>query len=483
MSSRREPEYDSGSRDGTGSVYAGLDRVATRDGTALVYAGLEWDPVSDGTFTYGRSPAGRVISQTDQTDVWLAGLDRHGDLAFLYTAVGVVTDTQTFDPFGDPAASTGTTSPTLGFQSDFTDPASGHVWMGTRWYDGGWASFLSRDTVFGQLRTPVSLNRYTYGFTNPLGFWDPDGRVGVTPRGPAIDGIVSGDASTETKQQALSNTSASNTYVGGSEALQVSGDLVRESLVRSLKEAKSTPQTASQAAAEAVATSSQTWWHDAIRWPRLLDRASYNRGIDWETREDVVLAFAELMGSSGSDLSGIADFMEWEDGSGRDFVDWWLVVNGELIADMKDAMAVLGGEYVPLDAGARAWLSVLVGDYSLEEMWNAHQVSLYEGIDMAWDEFYAMPLGEQSFVANSVVPNVGNTALSAADPNRSVHLLTTVFGADEFGMDDWLEIAYPDYPADGPSSALLDPSSWYLSWATGVSSFSDVGLDSARWRP
>ena len=34
-----------------------------------------------------------------------------------------------------------------------------------------------RDTVLGELRTPISLNRYTYGANNPLAFWDPDGRI------------------------------------------------------------------------------------------------------------------------------------------------------------------------------------------------------------------------------------------------------------------------------------------------------------------
>jgi hypothetical protein len=48
--------------------------------------------------------------------------------------------------------------------------------MGARWYSGSDAVFRSRDTVFGELNTPVSLNRYTYAFANPLSYWDPDGR-------------------------------------------------------------------------------------------------------------------------------------------------------------------------------------------------------------------------------------------------------------------------------------------------------------------
>ncbi|MCP4308111.1 MAG: hypothetical protein GY788_25200 [bacterium] len=80
-----------------------------------------------------------------------------------------------FDPFGDPTASSGTTDPTIGFQGDHTDPASNEVWMGARWYNGADAAFRSRDTVFGELATPISLNRYTYGWASPLNYWDPDG--------------------------------------------------------------------------------------------------------------------------------------------------------------------------------------------------------------------------------------------------------------------------------------------------------------------
>ena len=82
---------------------------------------------------------------------------------------------------------TGVSGITVGFQGDYTDPASGEV-MGARWYDPTGAQFRSRDTVFGELMTPVSLNRYTYGWANPLVFWDPDGRFSVNS--VSIDGTL-----------------------------------------------------------------------------------------------------------------------------------------------------------------------------------------------------------------------------------------------------------------------------------------------------
>ena len=48
--------------------------------------------------------------------------------------------------------------------------------MGARWYRPNTGTFTSRDTVFGALATPVSLNRYTYAWNDPLGMFDPDGR-------------------------------------------------------------------------------------------------------------------------------------------------------------------------------------------------------------------------------------------------------------------------------------------------------------------
>jgi RHS repeat-associated protein len=101
---------------------------------------------------------------------------------------GVVSDTRVYDPFGDVAAASGTSESTVGFQGDFTDPASGEVWMGARWYSAADAVFRSRDSVSGELSTPVSLNRYTYGWANPLRYWDPDGHTVL--QGDGSDGTT-----------------------------------------------------------------------------------------------------------------------------------------------------------------------------------------------------------------------------------------------------------------------------------------------------
>lgn len=168
--------------EGVTYTYDALDRVATRDAVSFTYAGASLDPASDGDFTYSRSPGGRLLGVTDGTDDALVGHNRHGDLSYLFGPDAGVSTTRTYDPYGVVLDDTGTLSPHLGYQGDYTDPGSSQVWMGARWYAPTWASFLSRDTVAGELTTPVSLNRYTYAAGNPLSYFDPDGRASCSLR-------------------------------------------------------------------------------------------------------------------------------------------------------------------------------------------------------------------------------------------------------------------------------------------------------------
>lgn len=116
-------------------TYDGLDRIATRNTDTFTYNGAAIDPTTAGDETYGRTPAGNATSITDGTNPTIAIRDRHGDLvATIDPTTGTLASTQLYDPFGEPADSTGTT-PAPGYQADYTDPDTGDVWMGARWYD------------------------------------------------------------------------------------------------------------------------------------------------------------------------------------------------------------------------------------------------------------------------------------------------------------------------------------------------------------
>jgi hypothetical protein len=129
--------------------------------------------------------------------------------------------------------------------------------MGARWYDPTAAQFRTRDTVFGELQTPVSLNRYTYGFANPLLYWDPDGRF--PQLGPLIDGQV------RTRQAAQKQAKANK------KAAEVRAQKVYDA-------ASSRSRKSSDEMQDAVLIGFFRWWHGAKesftpRYCALLDKS------------------------------------------------------------------------------------------------------------------------------------------------------------------------------------------------------------------
>jgi RHS repeat-associated protein len=169
-----------GSAGSTSYTYDSLDRVASRGGVAFTYAGLGLDPVSDGSTSIARDPAdGPIALRKGNGPASLVGRNQHGDTTSLYAADGKVSDSSFYTPFGVVAGASGSTGAPIGFQSDYTDPASKQVWMGARWYSPTHDTFTSRDSFPGQLSSPISLNRYTYASGNPLGRFDADGHCGT----------------------------------------------------------------------------------------------------------------------------------------------------------------------------------------------------------------------------------------------------------------------------------------------------------------
>jgi RHS repeat-associated protein len=168
-------------------TYDGLDRIATRTRgattDAFAYSGGAMDPANVITganaTSYSRTPSGAplAVTNTASSSTAFMGSNQHGDNRWNFNTSGTTTDSTVFDPFGSSLASTGSTGDNLGFQSDWTDPDSGNVWMGARWYSPASGTFQSRDRYSGELTTPVSLNRYTYGHSDPIGNYDPTGHA------------------------------------------------------------------------------------------------------------------------------------------------------------------------------------------------------------------------------------------------------------------------------------------------------------------
>ncbi len=167
---------------GTGTItftLDALDRLLSRVGTtttAYTWSGLSEDPAktADGKTTtyYAYTRSGSPLAQKAATLGFYLS-DPHGDIVGT-AAAGAVTGSRSYDPWGKPLASSGSTS-YLGYQGDPTDPSTGQVDMGTRSYEPTLGRFSSRDVLFGDPTSPMSLNQYVYATDSPITFTDPTG--------------------------------------------------------------------------------------------------------------------------------------------------------------------------------------------------------------------------------------------------------------------------------------------------------------------
>ncbi|MEV6464238.1 RHS repeat-associated core domain-containing protein [Kitasatospora sp. NPDC051702] len=150
----------------------------------------------DGTWTYARDAAGNLLGASKGSTTVRVRTDQHTDATTTLDANGTtVTGTTTYDPFGKPASTTGTTT-SLGYQSGWTDPDSGDVNMAARWYRPGTGSFTSRDSWLLDPSSSAQANRYTYGNASPLNGTDPSGHERVLGGGFGVGAATAPGTST-----------------------------------------------------------------------------------------------------------------------------------------------------------------------------------------------------------------------------------------------------------------------------------------------
>ncbi|MEW6555021.1 MAG: RHS repeat-associated core domain-containing protein [Actinomycetota bacterium] len=149
------------------------ERAFRYDGTSLSQA-QETDGAGNATTTYALSPSGTHLAQDKGGTISYLGLNPHTDVSFTLGSQGSLTGALVYDPYGNPLANSDLDS-SLGYQEDYTDPASGLVWMGARWYSPELARFLSVDPLPGYTDEPLSLNPYLYCEDDPMNSLDPLG--------------------------------------------------------------------------------------------------------------------------------------------------------------------------------------------------------------------------------------------------------------------------------------------------------------------
>ncbi|MDX2813402.1 LamG domain-containing protein [Streptomyces sp. PA03-5A] len=166
--------------DGTTTYrYDALDRAMASGAATFTYDGGSTNLVGDGTSVYTRTPDGTLLGTSNGTSGQLAITDQHTDLVATLNPTGdTLTGSTAYDPFGKEISAAGTT-PSVGYQSGWTDPANGNVNMAARWYQPGTGTFTSRDDWLLDPSPSSQANRYLYANASPMNGIDPSGHKEV----------------------------------------------------------------------------------------------------------------------------------------------------------------------------------------------------------------------------------------------------------------------------------------------------------------
>jgi RHS repeat-associated protein len=170
---------------GISYAYDGLGRLATRTSgtgttTDMSYLGTSTALASDGTYNYSYAPTGAMtgVERTASGSTGYATMsDLHGDLAATFSSTSTASGLAgyaTYSAYGTPTTSGYNAN--VGYQGNYTDPSTGLVNMGARWYNPATGGFTSNDAVSGSpLSSTVDGNPYAYADGNPLTGTDPTG--------------------------------------------------------------------------------------------------------------------------------------------------------------------------------------------------------------------------------------------------------------------------------------------------------------------
>jgi len=128
------------------------------------------------TYTYGRQliSENQLIGTTWTPSFY--GYDGHGNVRFLANSAGTITDTYTFDAFGNQIASTGTTPNPYLYSGERFDQNIGLYHLRSRYYNPLTGRFETMDPEAGNILNPATLHKYVYTQNNPANAIDPTGR-------------------------------------------------------------------------------------------------------------------------------------------------------------------------------------------------------------------------------------------------------------------------------------------------------------------
>ncbi|MGN0682351.1 MAG: RHS repeat-associated core domain-containing protein [Oscillospiraceae bacterium] len=103
---------------------------------------------------------------------------------------GNVTDTYTFDAFGNLTESTGDTENSYLYRGEQFDSFTGLYYLRARYMNPSTGTFITMDEYAGTIFEPVSLHKYLYANANPVNNSDPSGYSTLADNQVAVAGMA-----------------------------------------------------------------------------------------------------------------------------------------------------------------------------------------------------------------------------------------------------------------------------------------------------
>ena len=116
-----------------------------------------------------------LVSQERDGKVSVYLYDGHGSVVGLANESGVVTDTYSYDAFGNLLKSKGSTKNCYRYCGEQFDETTGLYYLRARYMDTSTGRFISQDTYQGDINDPISLHKYLYANANPVMYIDQSG--------------------------------------------------------------------------------------------------------------------------------------------------------------------------------------------------------------------------------------------------------------------------------------------------------------------
>ena len=148
------------------------------DDSGLVYNVLaEYDDNLNATtiYTYGTD----MISIDNSGTVSYYLTDGQGSTRALTNENGIITDTYTFDAFGNITAQAGDTYNPYLYNQEQYDANTGLYYLRARYMNPSTGRFISMDAYSGSIYDSMSLHKYLYANGNPVMYSDPTGYMSL----------------------------------------------------------------------------------------------------------------------------------------------------------------------------------------------------------------------------------------------------------------------------------------------------------------